>query len=579
MDDLNMEPFVTDDFDEMKAALDQAELPEVIAQARKKFDLFEKTTLDIAITGVTGAGKSSLVNGMRGLDDDDNENNAAKTDVVEGTKQPERYPHPFLPNITMWDLPGIGTENFQAARYLKQVNFDKYDFFIIVSATRFTENDARLAREIQKRKKKFYFVRSKIDVDLENDKRKRDFREEKTLMKIRNDCYQHLEQPRVFLISRWNLDKYDFPLLQMTLETELNVPGKTTLHIAITGMSGTGKSSLVNAMRGLDDGDDKAAKTDAFVGSTDSEGYVHPLFPNVTIWDLPGIGTSVFQVSNYVKQVYFDKYDLFIIVSSMRFSEYDANLVHEIQKRKKKFYFVRSKIDLDLENESRKKDFKEEKTLEKIKNDCYQRLTKSDQLPPRVFLISRWHLDRYDFPRLQMTLEEELDDLKSQVLILAMPAFSREILEKKKKAMKKVIWMQAVLSAALGAIPVPGLSFPCDIAILVGTLRLFCNVFGLDNAAIGKLANRVGKNEAVLRSAIKKTPMASEITPQFVAHLLQKSALCATLMGLELVLDFVPVVGSLTGGGLSFATTFYMLRGFLNDAEEDAKNVLAKVSE
>ncbi|XP_066494376.1 interferon-inducible GTPase 5-like [Tiliqua scincoides] len=398
MDTPIMEPFVLEDFEELNAALDQTSLPEVITQSRRNLDLFENTTLDIAITGVSGAGKSSLVNAMRGLGDDadDDDENVAKTDVVQGTFHPKRYLHPLLPNVAIWDLPGIGTEDFQAARYLKQVNFDKYDFFIIVSATRFTENDAKLAREIQKRKKKFYFVRSKTDVDLGNESRKRNFREERTLERIRNDCEQHLEQ------------------------------------------------------RG--------------------------------------------------------------------------------------------------------------------------------QSTPRVFLISRWDLDKYDFPLLQMTLEEELDDLKSQVLIMAIPAFSKEILEKKKKTMKKLIWMQALLSGALGAIPVPGLSFPCDIAILVSTLRVFCKVFGLDHAAISKLAIRVRKNEAVLRSAIKKTPMASEITPPFVVHLLQKSLFCSSLMVLEIALDFVPVLGSITGAGLSFATTLYMLKCFLNDAEEDAKNVLAVVS-
>ncbi|XP_066494374.1 interferon-inducible GTPase 5-like [Tiliqua scincoides] len=561
-----MEPFVRHDFDVVRSASDPVQLPEVIAQLHQNWDLFENSTLDIAITGVSGAGKSSLVNALRGLSDD--EEDAAKTAPVQGTLHPESYPHPLWPNVTLWDLPGIGTEDFQAARYLKQVHFDKYDFFIIVSSTRFTENDTKLAREIQKRKKKFYFVRSKIDVDLQNEGRKRDFRVERTLEKIRNDCYQHLEQPRVFLISRWDLDKYDFLLLQMTLEEELNIPEKATLDIAITGVVGSGKSSLVNAMRGLSDDDDNSAKTDVVQRTLCPARYSHPLWPNLTIWDLPGMGTA-FQAAKYLRQVRFDKYDLFIIVSSTRFTENDAKLAQEIQKRKKKFYFVRSKIDFDLGNECRKKDFKEEKTLEKIRNDCYQHLQQ-----PRVFLISRWDLGKYDFPLLQMTLEEELDDLKGQGLILV---FSKEILEKKKIAMRKVVWMQALLSCSLGTTRVPGLSFPCDVAILVETLKFFCKVFGLDHAAIGRLAKQVGKNEADLRSAIKKTPMASEITPQFVVHLLQKSALCAMLMGLEFVLDFV--VGCLTGVGYSFAITLYVLRVFLNDAEEDAKNVLAKVFE
>ncbi|XP_066494164.1 interferon-inducible GTPase 5-like [Tiliqua scincoides] len=303
----------------------------------------------------------------------------------------------------------------------------------------------------------------------------------------------------------------------------INLFEKTTLDIAITGVSGTGKSSLVNALRGLDDNDDKnnAAKTDVIQGTSHPEIYPHPLWPNVTLWVLPGIGTKGFQAARYLKQVQFDKYDLFIVLSSSRFTENDANLAREIQKRKKKFYFVHSKIDVDLGNERRIKDFRQETTLKKIRNNCYIRVTGAGKSSlPRVFLISRWNLDNYDFPLLQMTLEEEVDSLKSQVLILAIPPVSREILEQKKKTMKKVILVQSLLSFDLEAIQFPGLSFPFDIAILVRILRPFCRVFSLNEVSLSRVVKLVGKHEDVLSSAIHKSPMASEFTPEFVFRLL-----------------------------------------------------------
>uniref|UniRef100_A0A3B4V7G0 IRG-type G domain-containing protein n=1 Tax=Seriola dumerili TaxID=41447 RepID=A0A3B4V7G0_SERDU len=61
-------------------------------------------------------------------------------------------PSQTIPNVTLWDLPHVG--------------FERFDFFIIISADRFRENDVKLAQEIQRMEKKFYFVRSKIDQDL-----------------------------------------------------------------------------------------------------------------------------------------------------------------------------------------------------------------------------------------------------------------------------------------------------------------------------------------------------------------------------------------------------------------------------
>lgn len=61
-----------------------------------------------------------------------------------------------------------------------------------------------------------------------------------------------------------------------------------SLHIAVTGESGTGKSSFINAIRELDSDDEGAAKTGVTETTTDPTPYEHPTMPNVTLWDLPG---------------------------------------------------------------------------------------------------------------------------------------------------------------------------------------------------------------------------------------------------------------------------------------------------
>ncbi|CAL8376186.1 unnamed protein product [Arctogadus glacialis] len=165
--------------------------------------------LNIAVTGESGSGKSTFVNAFRGKDNRDD--GAAPTGVVETTKKPEPYPHPRHPNVTLWDLPGIGTTKFPADRYLEYVEFEKFDFFILVSADRFTENDAKLAQEIKTMGKNLYFVRSKIDNNLKAAQRsQREYDKEKTLQEIRDNCIQGLEKqgvesPQVFLVCSFDL--------------------------------------------------------------------------------------------------------------------------------------------------------------------------------------------------------------------------------------------------------------------------------------------------------------------------------------------------------------------------------------
>ncbi|XP_048357641.1 interferon-inducible GTPase 5-like [Sphaerodactylus townsendi] len=362
---------------------------------------------------------------------------------------------------------------------------------------------------------------------------------------------------------------------------ELVALEKAKLDIAITGVSGAGKSSLVNALRGMTDYEEGSARIGVTQTTMDIHGYPHPLFPNVTLWDLPGFETLEFKPQDYLKKVNFSQYDFFIIVASERFSENDVLLAQEIKKMQKKYYYVYSKMDLYMDSERRKPNFNENQVIEKIKTYCCEILRTADELSPRVFLMSRMHLNKYDFPLLQETLETELDGLKRHALILALPVFSREILEKKTTAMETLIWKVAIVSCFWGAIP--GLSLFCELGILVRTLLHFHKVFGLDEESLRRAAKQVSRDYQVLKSAVKKSPRSSEITPELVIGLLNKSVFCGTLIVFGLVFDFGPVLGllagSLVGGVSSFVTTLYMVKSFLKDVVEDAESVRAKAAE
>ncbi|XP_068098107.1 interferon-inducible GTPase 5-like [Hyperolius riggenbachi] len=725
-----------EEIEEIRSAIEDVDFSRAVQKIKQRLEELARTPTNIAVTGESGSGKSTFINAIRGLTAQDE--GAAKVGAVETTMDPTPYPHPHYENVKWWDLPGIGTLNFKAESYVKTICFFRYDFFIIIASGRFRESHAQLALAIQDMKKKFYFVRSKIDVDISSMRRQtpNDFDEEVLLQEIKEDCTNNLvklgiEDPKVFLIESLEINKYDFQILQQTLGEELprhkgktfllslpdlslsvlekkrdalkqdiwkkamvscsaaiipipglgfacdvailvtamreyqrvfgldeqslhrlsktsgrsiedlkslfpdhtgtsrdmETPGFDTeeidpdeewvlledkdiqeirsaidevnfskavekikqrleelgsipLNIAITGESGTGKSTFVNVIRGLSDEDEGAAETGVVETTAEPTAYSHPDYENVKWWDLPGIGTPNFKAEDYLEAVNFSFYDFFIIISSQRFKECNLQLALAIQQMGKKFYFVRSKVDEDIYSTKKRKpkSFDEEALLKKIRADCTENFAKEDINDPKLFLLSLLDKDKYDFDLLQESLEKELPSHKRTVFLLSLPNISRSVLERKREALKQQIWKKALLSCTAAAIPIPGLGFACDVTILVKAMREYQRVFGLDDESLGRLSRTSGKSIEDLKSSIKSPLVVGEINKEIVIKMLTKGTM-GTVVLAEHFLNKIPLLGSLAAGGLAFATTNAMLQGFLKESVEDAQRVLIKASE
>ena len=114
----------------------------------------------------------------------------------------------------------------------------RYDTFLILTASRFTQNDLLLAKKVREMKKSFFFVRTKIDVDVKADKRKRAFKEDVTLSNIRKDALENLKHlvandEEVFLISNHKPKKWDFARLTEAILDSLPRRQKETLTLAL----------------------------------------------------------------------------------------------------------------------------------------------------------------------------------------------------------------------------------------------------------------------------------------------------------------------------------------------------------
>ncbi|KAM3829517.1 interferon-inducible GTPase 5 [Vipera latastei] len=356
----------------------------------------------------------------------------------------------------------------------------------------------------------------------------------------------------------------------------LQVLENARLNIAVTGESGSGKSSFVNAIRGL--GDDEAASAPTGVVETTEEPtpYPHPKYRNVTLWDLPGIGTPTFCTKPYLEQVHFSRYDFFILIASDRFKDNHVRLAQEIRRQGKHFYFVRSKVDADLEasRKRRPQAYNEAAILGQIRENCQVHLKDKEMPDSRVFLLSNWELDKYDFRMLEETLEKELPSHKRHAFLLALPNISLSILQKKKMALQKEIWKLAIVSAGAAAVPIPGLGVTCDVTILIKHLSKYLHSFGLDEESLTRLAKKANKPVEEIKEVIK-SPLAKEISRDLVLKLLTKAG-GGALMYTEFFVSMVPIFGSMAAGGISFATTYYMLRSCLDEVAKDAHDVFIK---
>ncbi|XP_060113692.1 interferon-inducible GTPase 1-like [Heteronotia binoei] len=210
--------------DEFQVAVHQRKLSEAISMTNAKpLQYFSNTLLNVAVVGEPGSGKSSFINSMLGKCSGDP--GAAETGIQMTTMKARDYPHPTLPQVVLWDLPGR-EESFGS--HTNQEDLKAYDFFIIVGYQRFRTIHAELVHDIQAMGKRFYFVRAKTDLDVQASRRRQPsgYDDEKVLQHIKEDCTacllrENVNDPQVFLVSNWDAQSFDFPLLREKLQSDL----------------------------------------------------------------------------------------------------------------------------------------------------------------------------------------------------------------------------------------------------------------------------------------------------------------------------------------------------------------------
>ena len=244
---------------------------------------------------------------------------------------------------------------------------------------------------------------------------------------------------------------------------------------------------MINTLRGLKPKSPGAAKVGVVECTIQVTEYPDPKHPNLIYYDLPGVGTPSYPRDRYFEiiksqtkdNIEIHDFDFFLIVSAGRFTENDFWLAEQIQKIGKRFYFLRTKVDSDLQNdlEDNPDAHNELDVLELIRENCFAELKKINanvSYDDRVFLISTKlsNSEKWDFPQMVKSLLHDYPSLKRNAIIMSITVNCKEVIQAKAEVLRRQIWKVAVGAGIVGAIPVTGAS-------LIGGVHIICIYAGL----------------------------------------------------------------------------------------------------
>lgn len=198
-----------------------AQLPSFLAERLFNFypvpDALQRAnygrTVNVAVTGTSGVGKSLFVNNVRGIRH--GETSWAPVGVSETTAEPTPYLFPGEPRVRIWDMEGASTtctSDNMAEGYIRKVGLRYFDVVLVLSARRFTEVECEIVKELKQQEVPHFFVRTKLDIDIMNNEADNRMSADETEQNIREELQSSgITEP--YLINVREVSRHDFPRL------------------------------------------------------------------------------------------------------------------------------------------------------------------------------------------------------------------------------------------------------------------------------------------------------------------------------------------------------------------------------
>jgi len=345
------------------------------------------------------------------------------------------------------------------------------------------------------------------------------------------------------------------------------------VKLAVTGKSGVGKSSFINAIRNLKPGDQGFTTTSSY-GNTTKHATVfkYPGNKKITLHDLPGFGTTQFPKHEYEERMELHKYDYDLIFVG-NIEENDIEIAKKLKEMDKSFCFVRSKLDLDVEN-AKNDGEPEAEVIEKIKSKALDILWQKGFKEASFFVISNRTRRIGHFNELVSHIQSTLPRLKCDAVMLSLLGeLSDDIIDSKYKMLKERIWKVSVTSAERTArtAPNPDLHVKLNIAIICEEILIYHNTFGFGQQSVKEISKQYYIRKKLSASSIIGIEAANEAMQKFVIIQLGK---LRTLLAVQSIYDIIfPIIGSVVSGLTAGKVTHNLLTRILDGCRDDAKLV------
>ncbi|HFV9231468.1 TPA: GTPase [Acinetobacter baumannii] len=345
------------------------------------------------------------------------------------------------------------------------------------------------------------------------------------------------------------------------IQAQVELWESTEVKIAITGQSGSGKSSLINAIAGS-----KVAPV-GFVETT-MEPKEYKTENGIILVDLPGCGTANFPFETYIDDMQISSFDAIILVTANRFYEADIKLFnYVVNNLKKPIFLVRTKMDTAVHDGAEDNNLSRDEVIEMVLEDM---IHNTDADPSKIYLVSskQKQISHFDTARLINDISENLSDIKKGKFISESAAYSEDAIRAKKSTIIEVAKRYAYLSAANGINPVLGLNLSIDITLLVKLTNTILRSYGLMNSSIAdyiKKSEENGKLHGTIQGISKW--LAQYATEAGIRQILPKLALSQVSKTSS---SWVPLIGQAIAAGIGYKMTSYYAEKLINESEEKA---------
>lgn len=343
----------------------------------------------------------------------------------------------------------------------------------------------------------------------------------------------------------------------------------TRIKIAIAGMSGAGKSSLINAILNQKIAPVGVIETTVEAKSYDSE-------HGITFVDLPGCGTTQFPFDSYIQKTNLASFDAIILVTSNRFYENDVQLYAQItQQLNIPCFVVRTKIDLAINDGLEDNGLTIEQVCQMVTDNIYQNL--KPHRPKKVYLVSNRYRQDYDLQDLINDICLSLEGLKSAKFKAESAAYSKEAIYGKRKVIEEIALNYAISAALNGLNPVPALNVSVDATILLTMSRHILRFYGLTEQQMEHFMG--AKQQKVQLQALKQSII--RWSAQFLAKesILQILKRLSTKLASKTIASWIPMVGQIVSAGIGFKMTISFATELIDESEKKSLELLQTLLE